>query len=292
VSRLDEVKVARVLDSFGVAADALLGRGGEARVYALDDDRVLRVHHPSTKRASVDRRNALLQEITRGASGVPFATPVPLETLEREGCIVVLERRLPGRPLLELLGEASGAAREALVRANLDAAARIGDIALARTAYGDLCSPAPLHTKTFREYLETRAATSLRRAGADFAHLSPAELARALPEPQPMGPALVHLDAFGGNMLVEAERVTAVIDFGTVSIAGDRRIDPLAAAAYLDAPITPYATDADRHIAQEWLGERGLDDLYTPARRWLAAFWSAAMDDPTLDRWCRSVLLA
>ena len=29
-----------------------------------------------------------------------------------------------------------------------------------------------------------------------------------------------------------------------------------------------------------------------PARRWLAVFWSAAMDDPTLDRWCRLVLLA
>jgi len=221
---------------------------------------------------------------------VPFAMPETLETLEREGCIVVLERRLPGRPLRELLGEASGSARQALVRANLEAAARIGDVALDRPWYGDLCSPAPIHTETFREYLETRAARNLARAATPFPGVDAGELARALPEPE--APALVHLDAFGGNMLAEGESITAVIDFGTVSIAGDRRIDPLAAAAYLEPPITPDATDADRSVAREWLAERGLDGLYTPARRWLAAFWSVAMDDPTLDRWCRSVLLA
>jgi hypothetical protein len=76
------------------------------------------------------------------------------------------------------------------------------------------------------------------------------------------------------------------------TVGGDRRLDPLAAAAYLDLPITPAATDRDRGTAQEWLAEQGLGELYAPARRWLAVFSSAAMDDPPLDRWCRLVLLA
>jgi hypothetical protein len=38
--------------------------------------------------------------------------------------------------------------------------------------------------------------------------------------------------------------------------------------------------------------EQGLGERYAPARRWLAVFWSAAMDDPALDRWCRLLLLA
>ncbi len=285
----DEAGLARVLESFGVGVDALLGRGGEAHVYALDADRVLRVHHVDTRRSSVERRNALLAELAPGAADLPFAIPAVLDTVEREGHIVVLERRLPGRPLNAVLRDASGASRETLVRAHLDAAARIGDIALGRPGYGELCSGAPIRAETFREYLEARAAESLRRAGPDFSVIDPGELARALPEPE--GPALVHMDAFAGNMLALGESITAVIDFGTVSIAGDRRIDPLAAAAYLDPPITPTATVTDRSIAREWLAERGLDELYGPARRWLAAFWSAALDDAALAGWCRSILL-
>ncbi len=286
----DEAGLARTLESFGIGPDAWLGRGGEAQIYALDADRVLRVHHVDTTRSAVERRNALLAELAAGAAQLPFAIPAVLDTVEREGRIVVLERRLPGRPLDAVLADASAASRQALVRAHLDAAARIGDIALDRPAYGDLCSGAPIHAETFREYLEARAARSLRRAGPDFSGIDPGELARALPEPE--GPALVHLDAFAGNMLAEGESITAVIDFGTVSIAGDRRLDPLAAAAYLDPPITPTATHADRSVAQEWLAERGLDELYAPARRWLAAFWSAAVDDLALAGWCRSILLA
>jgi aminoglycoside phosphotransferase (APT) family kinase protein len=130
----------------------------------------------------------------------------------------------------------------------------------------------------------------LKAAGPRFAFLDPAGLAAALPEPD--RPALVHLDAFAGNMLAKDGRITAVLDFGGVPIVGDRRLDPLAAAAYLDPDITPTASDADRAVAQEWLAERGLADLYDAARRWLAAFWSAAIDDVRLHEWCGSILRA
>jgi aminoglycoside phosphotransferase (APT) family kinase protein len=99
------------------------------------------------------------------------------------------------------------------------------------------------------------------------------------------------MDAFPGNMLVEGGTVTAVLDFGTVSIVGDRRLDPLAAAAYLAPLITPTATDSDLSVAREWLAGRGLDDLYEAAQRWIAAFWSIARDDLRLHQWCRSILL-
>ena len=46
----------------------------------------------------------------------------------------------------------------------------------------------------------------------------------------------------------------------------------------------------DRAFAREWLTDRGLHGLYGPARRWLAAFWSAATDDPRLQRWSGAIL--
>ena len=97
--------------------------------------------------------------------------------------------------------------------------------------------------------------------------------------PEPLEQSLVHLDAFAGNMLSDGNVITAVLDYGQVAIVGDRRLDVLAAAVYFDGAVTPGATDADRAVAQAWLGEHDLVALYDPARRWLAAFWSFAEDD-------------
>jgi hypothetical protein len=289
MSRPDDAVLLRVLRVFGVGSDALLGSGGEASVYALDHDRVLRVHHRGTSREGVEGRRALLSELGKSAARVPFAVPTVLDTTACEGRFVTIEPRLPGRPLTETLGESSGDDRVSLVRAYLDAAAAIGDLVIRRPWYGELSDAGAIRTETFREYLEKRAARSLSGAGREFGGIDPRELAAALPEPAQA--ALVHMDAFPGNMLAEHGQVTAVLDFGTVSIVGDRRLDPLTAAAYLAPLITPTATDSDLRVARQWLADRGLDDLYEPALRWIAAFWSVARDDLRLHRWCRSILL-
>jgi aminoglycoside phosphotransferase (APT) family kinase protein len=102
----------------------------------------------------------------------------------------------------------------------------------------------------------------------------------------------VHLDAFAGNLLTDGRRITAVIDIGSTSVAGDRRLDPLSAVVYLVAPeITPGFGAGDVDVARSWLRAAGLQDWFDPARRWLAAFWSAAVDDPNVLGWCRGVLL-
>ena len=94
-------------------------------------------------------------------------------------------------------------------------------------------------------------------------------------------------------MLTDGARISAVLDIGPTSVAGDRRLDPIAAAAYLASPeITPAATAADVEVAMSWLRAAGLHELFEPARRWLAAFWSAAVDDPRVLAWCRTVLVA
>jgi aminoglycoside phosphotransferase (APT) family kinase protein len=231
----------------------------------------------------------LLSELAGSAGAVPFAIPRVLEIAAVEDRLVSIETRLPGRALSEVLGEASADQRAGLIRAYLDAAARIGDLQLERPWYGDLCNRDPIRTATFREYLRERARKSLAAAGPDFAAVDADELAAALPAPSI--PALVHLDAFPGNMLAEGGSITAVLDFGTACIVGDRRLDPLTAAAYLDSPITPSATASDRRAAVEWLRDHQLMDLYAPARRWLGAYWSFAREEPRLFDWCRSLLL-
>jgi len=266
-----------------------LGHGGEATVYALGDDRVVRIHHPGATLAAAQERAALLAELGASATRVPFAIPEVLETRVLDERVVTIERRLPGRPLSELLTHAQGVERTAWIERYLEAATQVGALSIPRPYFGELVGTSPVRTRSFREYLFERARRSLSASGA-FDDVDARALAAELPEPGVELAGLLHLDFFPGNMLVDAGRITAVLDFGASAVFGDRRLEPLTAAAYLEAPITAGASAADRAVARAWLAERGLDGWFAPARRWVAAFWTHARDDRPLRAWCRSIL--
>lgn len=280
-----------VLAHFGADESTLLGRGGEARVFAVDAERVVRLPHPGVDVTSLDARRRFLDSI-RDAD-VPFAVPEVLDHVEVEGRTVVVERRLPGRDALEALAE-PGTDREALVRSHLDAAAAIADLPCAPDRFGELWGEGALVTDTFSEWATARLEVSLRLGGEPFARLDAealtADLVRALPDPAPPQPVLVHLDAFLGNMLAERDRISAVLDFGPMSIGGPRHLDPAVAVAYLTPEITPTAVDADREVGRRWAIDTGLEPLLEPAERWMAAYWAGAVGDPRLQRWCRRIL--
>jgi aminoglycoside phosphotransferase len=278
-----------VLAAFGVTSDAFLGSGGEASIYALDEHRVLRVLHSGKDAGQPRRAQALLRDLVRSA--VPFHLPEIMEVGETGGRVYAIERRLPGRSMLEVLHSAEGPDRDRLIEAFLLAAASLGDLRPEGWAfYGELASAEPLRAATWREFLTMRAAQSLAAAGPPLDRIDPEALASDLPEPTRA--EFVHLDAFAGNVLANGTGITAVLDLGYACVAGDRRFNPLVAAAYLDPrhDLFGYSTDRDRDIAQGWLRSLGLLDLLEPTRRWLAAYWAMAVDDLPLQAWCRSVL--
>jgi aminoglycoside phosphotransferase (APT) family kinase protein len=274
---------------FGVAPDALLGQGGEAWVYALDDERVLRVLRDGGRQADVLRRMALVEELA--LSRPVYRLPEVLDVGEIEGRTYAIERRLPGRSMLEELGRIEGAARERLIEAYLDTSASLGDLHLpAHAGFGDLIADDSIVVPTWRAYLEERAARNLTRSTPELRQVDPAGIADGLPDAST--PSFVHLDAFAGNFLTDGVRITAVIDIGASSLAGDRRLDPIASTVYLSDPhVTPTATAHDVDVALAWLRTEGLAEWLEPGRRWLAAYWSFEVDDPKAIAWCSDVLL-
>lgn len=284
----DDAGAVRALESFGLGPDALLGSGGEAWVFALDAKRVMRLSKPGATLAAIELRNSLIEELGRSAHLLPFAISEVLDVRTVEGRIATIETRQPGRVLSEEIDATRGSARADLIGAYLEAAAAVGELRLERPYFGELARSDALRRESFRGYLDAAAARSLAVAGPDFAALDPSRLAAALPEAE--APAFVHLDVFPGNVLAEAGVVTAVLDFGPLSIVGDRRLDPLAAAAYLAPEITPVANEDDWQAAQSWLAERGLADLFEATHRWLACFWAGAVDDARLQAWSRRIL--
>lgn len=265
-----------VLAAFGVGSDALLGRGGEASIYALDADRALRVLHRWGDVAQLRRNQGLLRGLV--STAVPFELPQILEIGEIGGRTYAVERRLPGRPLTEHLKTTGGGGRDRLIEAYLEAAQALGDLRPdGWPFYGELATARPVRADSWREFLTLGAARSLAAAGPPLDQVDAHGLALGLPECS--RPEFVHLDAFAGNMLTDGVRITAVIDVGYTCVAGDRRLDPVAAAVYLEPrpSIAPIATAADAEIARSWLCSAGLLDLLDPARRWLAAYWAFAL---------------
>lgn len=279
-----------VLSRFGISPDALLGEGGEAAVYAMDEDRVLRLPRTDVAQAALDARRDLIAAVRHDA---PFALPEVLDHVDVDGRTVVVERRLPGRNALEALGEAE-TDREALVRSHLDAAAAIADLPCPTSTFGEVWGDGGIEAGTFGAWATSRLRASLAVGGNDRSHLDAEQLTDdlvgALPEPEPETPLLVHLDAYLGNMLADDDRITAVLDFGPMTIGGPRHLDPLAAIAYLASEITPTATDADRAVARTWAHERDLRHAVVPTERWMAAYWTGAVDDEHLQRWCDRIL--
>jgi hypothetical protein len=275
-----------VLGHLGVAPGSLLGHGGEAWVYALDADRVVRVLHEGGTLEQVARNRALVEELRTPPPS--FALPDVLEVGECGGRVYTVERRLPGRPMLEALDDLTGRARDELIEAHLEAAASLGALSLQpREFVGDLAAPTPIRAPTWASYLERKAAVALTAGGVTG--IDAAAIARALPEPDDVG--FVHLDAFAGNLMVDGPRVTAVLDVGTSCVRGDTRFNALGAFVYLEAPVTtPNATARDRAIGRAWLAAHGLEGLLAPCRAWLAAYWAFEADDPKIRSWVSSVL--
>ncbi len=117
-----------VLDSLGVHPDALLGRGGEASMYALDAERVVRVLHKPCDPAHILERQELVDELV--LEGAPFALPEVLGVSEIEGITYAIEQRLSGVSVIDALRSLDGPDRDRLVEAHLDAAAALGDLHL------------------------------------------------------------------------------------------------------------------------------------------------------------------
>jgi len=292
VAPSDDTGLRAVLEHFGVTAEPL-GSGGEATVYPFGDDLVLRVAHAGSPVASLHERADLLAGFDRTAVG--FALPDPLEVQTIADRHVAIERQLPGRPVQDALADLDQAARDRLLEAYLDAFAALPDLRRSHPAgegvVGDIIGPFVHHAPDTGTWLRERVAQSLERASPEFAAVDLRTLVDGLPTDGPVG--LCHLDGAAPNVLAEGTTITAVIDFGPTTAVVDRRLDALAAAAYLriDA-LRAGVTAADHPAIDRWLEQRGLLDALPVMNRWLAGYWSWVGDDePPVDEWCRQTLL-
>ena len=282
-----------ILARFGVDATALLGSGGEARIFALDDERVLRVQAPSD--TPPDRELAELLDSWAGQD-LGFGLPRVLSQARLGSQNYGIERRLPGVPLARWLADTTDAARRRTgLLSLLDAAGRLRELPLPRAGFGRVLGD-PRRYGSLPELLAAQMAVGVGHSAGLLAQVVPGlddRVSRLLARlaGRAVAPAFCHADLAPANVMVDADgRVTAVLDFSVHALAADPVLDQVGAVAFLE--MTPYPGNlADAAwLQRELIGRLGGDAWLVDAyRRFYALYY--AMDHQLIP-WCTEQLLA
>lgn len=270
-----------------------IGEGGEAEVFALDDARVLRrfrIDHPS-----IPRRIELMRAVARGADSLEVEVPELLDHgVGDDGRPWFVERRLPGRSMTEALADVTGTQRDRLFRSYLETAQSLRRIEYPTTDFGELIAETPLRSPTWPGYLsaalDRQLAVCDRTAYPQLTDLDArvADVRRDIEHLDVGHPSLVHFDYFPGNVLCDDHRITAVIDWSVLAVAGDPDLDVALAVAYLG--VTPTADGRDDEFCRTWLAEQDLAEVADLYERWAAAWWLPLDGDSRIRSWVASVL--
>jgi phosphotransferase family enzyme len=218
-----------------------IGGGVEGATYRLRPGRVAKVWAGRTESELADLAAFYADLRVRE---LPFRTPLIEHIRGVDGSVVTEEVELPGHPLQEHLPDGEAIPEHAAEQLVAILAA-LRDIAWFDSArrLAVLAESAPL-VSPGTSWPAATAALVARRFAA-YRHL----LARDVPEAERLvgrlcevvgayridGKGIVHGDLFGANVLVDGEQqVSAVLDFGFVTCAGDPDLDAAVVALIAD----------------------------------------------------------
>src|SRR5689334_9344365 len=98
--------ISRVLHHFGILSTALLGKGSESQVYALDPARVLRIVPPGASLAAILARHDFYTQLA--ARQPPFVIPTVLDQGVVDEHPYTIEQRMHGHDFARILPQLIG----------------------------------------------------------------------------------------------------------------------------------------------------------------------------------------
>ena len=290
---------AELLAIFGTGPDHLLGAGGESEVFAIDNERVLRLYqsrHEAPRRTAA-QLHGLYQ--TWAGSDIGLELPLILDMGERNGRFFTVDRRLSGRNFSGWLRHAARAQRRPALISFLDATERLQRLPSPVPGFARLIGDgAPQQFSTLVELLSSMlrgplqsSRTQLERdipAAAEVWNRLHGELAQ-----RSVVPAVVHGDVCPPNAYIsqgpEGPVVTGIGDFSPHTVHADPLMDVAGALIFLE--LEPYA-DAAADAA--WLEAVAVERHGREIVRWIDVyrrfygfyFSNAYAFDPNLYAWC------
>ncbi|HET9872041.1 MAG TPA: PH domain-containing protein [Propionibacteriaceae bacterium] len=289
-----------VLARFGIDGRALLGRGGECTVFAIDDAHVLRLYRPSHESPArvIPQLRALYNFWAQADVG--FETPRIVDSGQLSGRHYTVDRRMSGRVFSEWLAQAPQEERRDALRSYLRIASSLSRLPAPVLGFARLVGPdAPQQFASLAELLSAQLqrviGASRDRLTADVPEISRvwanwhANIARRRCQP-----ALVHGDLCPSNVFCSRAPdgtavVTGVLDFSPHTLAADPLMDITGAICFLELESYAGASDDAAWLADYAAAELGADILpWVQAYRQFYGFYfsSAHAVDERLYAWC------
>lgn len=240
LTRADSSKITplarqNVLASFGLAQAQPLAVGTEAEVYELDQHHLLKLYADPGRLPHLEKLHHFYQNIdTRHTS---LTLPIIVSLTPQDGLVAVVEQRLAGIPLENLLPTLEPAAVEQAEKLYIDAVFQLKNLQLLTPPTTYLLFDGQQHSsaahQTFPQFYSAFLAQKVSRVAPYFASSAPhfahqaQALVQAIRHTPPAPLAVVHGDFFPGNVLVDESltKVEGVIDFGSFTLAGNYLLD-------------------------------------------------------------------
>jgi Ser/Thr protein kinase RdoA (MazF antagonist) len=285
----------QLLQQFGITSTALLGKGGESSVYALDRTRVVRIYGRGASLAYIQARANFYTQLA--ARRPAFAIPLVLDHGVIDEHPYTIEQRMHGHDFARILPQLTGQDRARALISYLNVSTQIGTIEFPDAPFGEMLLPhGALQRRTWPQYLWDRVQQTLSTSRGDVVQDVPqldrllaafyTRMQQLLRIPTK---ALVHGDYFPGNVFIDDTlTVYGVGDFGYSTVVGDPQMDVAGAVIFLEV-VSGYQ-ESDTQLLLHHLQTRpdsvsaDCIDLY---RIYYSLYFSfCKYSDPPLYVWC------
>jgi aminoglycoside phosphotransferase (APT) family kinase protein len=247
-----------ILQQYQVTPDDRLGSGMEAEVYAYGADQVLKLYFGTVNLADLQTLKDFYESLDR--RGLPYALPY-IHTIEQiDSALVTVEQRLTGQPMADRLPALTTAQFDKMMQRYLDATLALGQVhAPANFTHYKLFDPAQVSQRThgdWHQFLDrylhhklTAVRPYLSRDVIDF-ETKVNKLRSILAQPYPGDHRLIHGDFCPPNLLLDSDnRVTALLDFGLLTMYGDPLFDLATGWVFFDMYDELRAQVRQRYLA-------------------------------------------
>jgi serine/threonine protein kinase len=245
----------------------------EAEVYAIDSDTLIKLYSATTKLADLTTLRKFYATID--PSALSYALPYIESVAVEEDICISIERRLPGDPMSEKLSTLTKKQMDRTMQAYLAAALELTKIQIpADFDRYKLFDAEDISRRTdgdwhqfLARYLSqklSQVATYLKPDVTDF-DVKIHRLLAIFAQPYTGTYHVIHGDFFPGNILVdERRRVTALLDFGLLTMYGDSLFDIATGWVFFDMYDELKANLRERYLALvlETLGSHVREKLY------------------------------
>ena len=248
----------RIIQKYHVSPDSQLTCGMKADVYIYGPDTVLKLYPGTVSLAEMRTLQDFYHSLDRQL--VPYAMPCIHTVAQEAHFLVTVEQRLPGTPMSALLPKFSRNQLEMMMQRYLTAVLALSAIqappVFDRYKLFDPDNISQRADGDWHRFIARYIARKLAQVGHCLRHdvsqfaVKMQQLDAILDQPYHGDIQLIHGDFFPGNLLVDENcRITALLDFGLLTMYGDHLFDIATSWVFFDMYDELKAKASDRYLA-------------------------------------------